>query len=215
MSGKQPFRTDLSINDIHVLAWNASQGNEMSYTILKEQNRKLAKIANVRMKALEKAGYDMMAYDRAHTYLELQGLKQFSTKLASPSDYKGMVKQLQELTTFINLESSTVAGAKKALNKKLQTISDFTGKTYSEEQKLALGRLLSNDSITTLLRDVRGDSGEVIDALEELSLTDVDTQAINEVIDKYLAGYDPFGDSFDYLNYDEMMNELRALYQER
>ena len=56
MPGKKPFHTDLSINDIHALAWNASQGNEMSYTILKEQNRKLAKIANARMKALEKAG---------------------------------------------------------------------------------------------------------------------------------------------------------------
>lgn len=215
---RQPFRTELSINDIRASAWNASQGSVESYKKLQKENRRLARLANSRMRQLERAGLDMNAYNRAFTYLQNQGQRRFSTVLAPFTDYKGMVNQLSELVTFINAKTSTVAGARKALNDKMDKIEEFTGNHYNYEQRLTLGKLLGTDSISNLLREVRGDSGDVIEVLEELSLNDIDQKEIVSIIDKHLAGYNPFEESpffanLDYMSYDEMMDELRNLYR--
>lgn len=211
-------RSTMSINDIRASAWNALQGSSESYNRLQAENRRLAKIANRRLRALRKAELDMFAYNRAITYLANNDRSTFSLKLADSSDYRGMVEQLEELTTFINAKTSTVAGAKKYLDDKLEKISEYTGTLYTEDQKRKLGRLLGTDSVATLLRDVRGDSAEVIEALEELSLSDVDTQELTSIIDKYLTPYIPFADApwqikSESLNYDELMEELRNLYE--
>lgn len=215
---KEPFRTKLSINDIRSSAWNATQGSTKSYEYLKSEYSRLARLANNRMRALEKAELNMFSYDRVHTYLSNLGLTRFRTKFAEPNDYKGMVTQLQELVTFINHKTSTVAGARKALNEKMDKIEEFTGKTYDYQQRLRLAQLLGTDSVSTLLREVRGDSGDVIEVLEQLSSEAIDKDEISSIIDKHLEGYNPFEDNpffanADYMTYDEMMNELRNLYR--
>lgn len=210
-------RSELSINDIRGLAWNAVQGSEQSYEILEAQNRKLAKIANNRLRLLEKAELDMFAYDRAITYLENQGEERFSQEFAPSNDFKAMVDQMSELVAFVNSKTSTVAGARKALKKKLDTIAEFTGKTYTKEQRQNLGRLLGTDSVSTLLRDIRGNSGEVIEALEDIALTSVDSKAVTDIIDRYLLGWQPWDNTLDFLsrsrgmNYDELLDSLREL----
>ena len=213
-------RSALSINDIRGLAWNAVQGSEQSYEILESQYRKLSKIANNRLRLLEKAELDMFAYDRAITYLENQGDSRFSQKFASSNDFKAMVDQMSELVAFVNSKTSTVAGARKALKKKLDTIAEFTGKTYTKEQRQNLGRLLGTDSVSTLLRDIRGNSGEVIEALEDIALTSADTKAVSEIIDRYLLGWQPWDNTLDFLgrsrgmNYDELLDSLRELAEQ-
>lgn len=216
-SVKRAFRTDLSINDIRAGAWNAIQGNDYSYHNLRDMNRKLAKIANSRLRSLRKEKLDMFAYDRAVTYLANNGLKNFPMTLQR--DYKTMVTQLSELVTFVNSYTSTVAGARHAMDKKIKALSDATGHEYTDKQKYNLGRILGTDSISALLRDVRGDSLEVIEILEELSLKDIDDEfkeRINEVVDSYLAGWNPF-DAFSWgekshgMTYDAMMRELRSI----
>lgn len=212
----KPYRTELSINDIRASAWNASQGNTSSYAFLQEQNRKLAKLANSRMRQLKSAKLDMFAYDRAKVYLENRSLSRFPETLPDASDYPAIVSQLSELVAFINNKSSTLVGARKTLDDKLKAISDATGTTYTDKQKQNLGRLLGTDSISTLLRDVRGDSLEVIEVLEELSLKDMkdeNREAITRVVDRYLEGYQPFSMapgvvSTRGLTYDELMDEL-------
>lgn len=213
------YRSELSIVDIRGLAWNAVQGSEQSYEILEAQNKKLAKLANSRMRALKSAGLDMFAYDRAITYLENNDLKRFSTKFASQDDFKGMVDQLSELVAFINSKTSTVAGAKKALDEKLDKISEYTGTEYTQSQRQNLGRLLGTDSISTLLRDIRGNSSEVIEALEDISLTSLDTQRVTEIVDRYLVGWTPWSNTpwvfrSQDMNYDELIDALRDLYEE-
>ena len=216
---KQPFRTELSINDIRASAWNATQGSTESYKYLKEQNRRPAKIANSRLKALEKNGYEKFAYDRAYTYLNNHDLRRFPSKLAPQSDWRGMVTQLSELTTFINAKTSTVAGAKATLNAKIDKISEYTGTEYTDKQRMQLGRLLGSDSVSSLLREVRGGSDEVLDFLEEAALKDSaineNIDQINSIIDKHLAGYKPWSGDSDYLVYDEMMDELRKIYSKQ
>lgn len=212
---KQPFRTTLSINDIRRLAWNATQGDSDAYSRLQKENRRLAKLANSRLRALEKAGLDMFAYDRAITYLKNKDSNRFSSRLASSDDWRGMVTQLSELVTFINAKTSTVAQAKEYMDKKLSKFSEYTGKQYTESQKYHMARLLGTDTISTLLRDVRGASEEVVDFIEEFSKTAPNEKTVEEmrsIIDKYLAGYNPF-EINDNLNYDEMMSELRNIYE--
>lgn len=208
---KKAYRTDLSINDIRSLAWDATQGSPMAIDILRDQNKKLARIANNRLRALEKAELDMFSYDRAITYLQNQGKRRFSQALPSTDDYKAMVNQLSELVTFINSKTSTVAGARDSLNKKIEKISEYTGHIYTNDQKYKLGRLLGTDSVSALLREVRGTSDEVIEVIEEISATDVQIDEITGVIDRYLQGYQPWADNSDYLNYDQLMNELREI----
>ena len=215
--GFKPFRTELSINDIRASAWHASQGNTLSYAFLQEQNRKLAKLANQRMRQLKSAHLDMFAYDRAKIYLENRSLSRFPSTLPDASNYSAIVTQLSELVAFINNKSSTLAGAKKVLDDKLKAISNATGTTYTEKQKENLGRLLGTDSISTLLRDIRGNSLEVIEILEELSLKDMqdeNRQAITRAVDRYLEGWQPF-DMAPWstrsrgMTYDDLMDELR------
>lgn len=213
------YRSELSINDIRSLAWNAVQGNSMSYEILEAQNRKMSKIANSRMRALKAAGLNMFAYDRAITFLENNDLKRFPSKLPDQSNFKAIVDQMSELVAFINSKTSTIAGAKDTLDKKLDKISEFTGKTYTASQKHNLGKLLGTDSISTLLRDIRGNSAEVIDALEDLSLTDVDSDRITEIVDNYLQGWTPWDNQLWFarsrtMNYDQLLGSLRDLYEE-
>ena len=212
------YRSELSINDIRGLAWNATQGNPQSYEILEAQNRKMAKIANSRMRALKSAGLNMFAYDRAITYLENNDLKRFPSTLPDQSNFKAIVDQMSELVAFINSKTSTLAGARDTLSKKLDKISEFTGKTYTDKQKHNLGKLLGTDSISTLLRDIRGNSAEVIDALEDLSLTDVDSQRITEIVDNYLQGWTPGDNELWFsrsrsMNYDQLLDSLRELYE--
>lgn len=213
------YRSELSINDIRGLAWNAVQGNPQSYEILEAQNRKMAKIANSRMKALKGAHLNMFAYDRAITYLENNDLKRFPTTLPDQSNFKAIVDQMSELVAFINSKTSTIAGAKDTLDKKLDKISEFTGKEYNDKQKHNLGKLLGTDSISTLLRDIRGNSAEVIDALEDLSLTDIDSERITEIVDNYLQGWTPWDNELWFsrsrsMNYDQLLGQLRDLYDQ-
>lgn len=218
--GRSAFKTELSINDIRASAWNVTQGNEVSLKKLQAENRKLAKIANRRLKALEEAEMDMFAYDRAITYLKNNDRSRFPTQLISTSDFSSIVKQMSELVTFINASTSTVAGAKAAMNKKLDTLSEFTGTKYTDEQRKRLGRLLGTDSVSTLLREVRGDSAEVIDVLEEISMDEVNTEEIMSIIDKHLVGYVPWESAPWEINnsnmsYDTMMDELRAIVERK
>lgn len=218
---KKAYRTEMSINDIRASAWNASQGNTVSFKKLQDENKKLAKIANARMKALKKEKLDMYAYDRAKTYLTNRNLNWFPSAL--PTSYQGMVKQMSELVTFINSYTSTVSGARYATDKKMQALADATGHTYTDKQKYNLARLLGTDSIATLLRDVRGDSAEVIEVLEELSLQDLEQEnkaQITQAVDRYLAGWQPFEDApwalkSRGMNYDELMDQLRSIIDNR
>ena len=220
---RDPEQTELSIIDIHSLAWNASQGSANAYNELKRYHKKYAKLANSRMRALEKADIELSAYNRAITYLQNMGKRRFSTILTDASDYKGMVKEMSELITFLNSKTSKVKCARAAINAKLDKISEYTGTVYDENQRKILGKLLGDDSISTLLREVRGDSGEVIDFLEEVSTQNLDSeniQQLSSIIDRHLAGYNPFSDSpffdnLDYLSYDELMDVLRNEFREK
>lgn len=209
---RQPFRTELSISDIRAFTWNAVKGDPAAYEFLREQNKRLAKLANSRLRALEAAGYDMFAYDRAITYLANHDKRRFSTRLPKPDrNFEEIVNQMSELVTFINAKTSTVAGATKTLHDKISKISEFTGTSYNSEQEYRMGRLLGTDSISQLLREVRGDSADVIEVIEEAAMSDVNVDELTSIIDKHLAGYDPWGDNTDYLVYDEMMEQLRAV----
>lgn len=209
-----PNETELSINDIYSLAWNATHGSKKAQQELKQYHDKYVRLANSRMRQLEKNNLELSAYNRARSYLDTRNKKWFSTVM--PNSYKDLKEEMAQLLSFLNAKTSRVKYARTALNAKIDKISEYTGTEYTSEQRAALGKLLGDDSISTLLRDVRGDSGEVLDFLEEITKEGDDNVNINEIksiIDRYLQGYnpfesDPFFSNFGTLNYDEMMDEL-------
>lgn len=209
-----PNETELSMNDVYSLAWNATHGSKRALREIKEYHDKYVRLANSRMRQLEKNNLELSAYNRARSYLDSRNQKWFST--AMPQTYKDLKLEMAELLSFLNAKTSRVKYARVALNAKLDKISEYTKTEYTPEQRSHLGRLLGDDSISTLLRDVRGDSDEVLDFLEEVAKEEEDNVNIKEIksiIDRYLQGYnpfqsDPFFSNFGALNYDEMMDEL-------
>ena len=70
-----------------------------------------ARVANERLRNLEKAGRDFWAYDVAVDYTQkAHGRNRFNQSQQWKGTVKGLVSEIQELSKFLNLETSTVRG---------------------------------------------------------------------------------------------------------
>lgn len=96
------------------------------YTLeeLDRMRRKLAKRANARLLALERAGRDYWAYDIAQQYLNDRNRRRFSERSFKGSE-RNAVRELEEIISFLNSASSTITGS-KAIEDKIK--SSFTRK---------------------------------------------------------------------------------------
>lgn len=88
------------------------------YTLeeLDRMRRKLAKRANARLLALERAGRDYWAYDIAQQYLNARNRRRFSERAFKGSE-RNAVRELEEIISFLNSASSTISGSKAIENK--------------------------------------------------------------------------------------------------
>jgi hypothetical protein len=97
---------------------------------LESFRRSLAKVANNRLRALEKNNMDYYAYDVAADYLRTQGKKgkmrfQESKK---PMDQLATRREIQLLQNFLSMPSSTVAGQKRIEAKRIETFGNWKPK---------------------------------------------------------------------------------------
>ena len=94
------------------------------YTLeeLDRMRRKLAKRANARLLALERAGRDYWAYDIAQQYLSARNRRRFSERGFKGSP-RNAVRELEEIITFLNSASSTISGSKAIENKIISTFA--------------------------------------------------------------------------------------------
>ena len=88
------------------------------YTLeeLDRMRRKLAKRANARLLALERAGRDYWAYDIAQQYLNARNRQRFSERSFKGSE-RNAIRELEEIISFLNSASSTISGSKAIENK--------------------------------------------------------------------------------------------------
>lgn len=91
------------------------------YTLeeLDRMRRKLAKRANARLLSLERAGRDYWAYDIAQQYLSTRNRRRFSERGFKGSP-RNAVRELEEIISFLNSESSTITGS-KAIETKIKS----------------------------------------------------------------------------------------------
>lgn len=89
-----------------------------------------ARIANQRLRALEKAGRDYWAYDTATLYTQrAYGTNRFKTGKWK-GNKEGLVHELEELQDFLTAESSTVSGSRR--------IEDRIVNTFSREHNIQI-----------------------------------------------------------------------------
>ena len=97
---------------------------------LESFRRSLAKVANNRLRELEKNNMDYYAYDVVADYLRSQGKKgkirfQETTK---PMDQLATRREIQLLQNFLSMPSSTVAGQKRIEAKRIETFGNWKPK---------------------------------------------------------------------------------------
>ena len=81
-----------------------------------------AKIANERLRALEKAGRDYWAYDSAVIYTQRsRGTNRFTQKKKWSGTKEGLLHEVEELQAFLNMKTSTISGSKAVEQKIVDT----------------------------------------------------------------------------------------------
>lgn len=99
---------------------------------LNAQRLKLARIANKRLRELEAAGRDYWAYDRAVNYTQRsRGRNRYSVKKEWSGTVEGLKQELEEIISFLNSKTSTVAGS-IAVEDKIITKHKKRGRTLSD-----------------------------------------------------------------------------------
>lgn len=84
-----------------------------------------ARVANERLRNLEKAGRDFWAYDVAVDYTQkAYGRNRFNQSQQWKGTVKGLVSEIQELSKFLNMETSTVRGQHAVDRRIIKTFRD-------------------------------------------------------------------------------------------
>lgn len=149
-----------------------NSGDPEALRELQQESARLAKRANVRLKALEEHNYSTPASRRAFGFLEMEDRSRFSESKKLSGDT--LEQQLEELNRFLNVETgSTITEAKHYLSgvEGLQNagiLEDFD--TDREErifQRFLESDYWNNEIKKTLGRDYRKGSGELADRLSQ------------------------------------------------
>lgn len=95
------------------------------FMTLDELNRirvRYARIANARLRALEKAGRNYWAYDSAVIYTQRsRGANRFTQKKEWSGTKEGLLHEVEELQAFLNMKTSTLSGSKAVEQKIVDT----------------------------------------------------------------------------------------------
>ena len=175
----------LSINEIHALRRAASKGDTEAYKTLLAENARLAKRANTRMAALEKAGMAYYAYERAAGYLASEcDSKRFTTskkKLVDPYD---LAQNILEERTFLRAETSTIRGQKRVRAARVKAFKDI-GIELPQGREDNFLRFLGSDAVRQALNTV-GRKTALSAELVELLAGAYDTAAEKKGVKRYI-----------------------------
>lgn len=87
-----------------------------------------SKIANERLRALEKAGRAYWAYDVAVSYTQRsRGRDRFSQKKAWEGTKEGLLHEVEEIQSFLNMKTSTLRGSKAVEQRIVNTFQQSHG----------------------------------------------------------------------------------------
>ena len=162
----------------------AISGDKAAYEEMVERNKALAKKANRRLSALEKAGFTRYAYDRAISYTESEyGMKRFTTDLNKLKDIPDLQINLQEMSKFIDSKASTVSGNKRI---DLNIVNSFRDKgiTIPKGSENEFIDLIKSDEFQTLKKTYVDSDVLVSDLVDLTDNYGVSISDIAEAFDK-------------------------------
>lgn len=158
----------MTYQEIRILFDQMEQGDETALELLQSESAKLAKRANVRLKALEEHNYSTPASRRAFGFLDMEDRARFSESKKLTGD--SLEQQLEELNRFLS-GPSTVSEAREYLSgfDKLQEegiLDEFDSKAESKAmQRFFESDYWNNEIKKTLGRDYKKGSGELADRI--------------------------------------------------
>lgn len=194
------------INEINALEkWTGAEYSA-GLSKLQKELKTYSKRANVRMKALEKAGKARWAYDRAAMFgRETTSRNRFFQ--GKINDLKALRAQFEEVTRFLQSRSSTITGQKEIFNERVVRFTQLLNTEDTPELRAFVQQILEsgyyNDAKTfipstdmnTYLAKIWEQKGANIDTA--LFVSDLGAYTRGELfIDEFLSKYgvDYFGD---------------------
>lgn len=144
-----------------------SKNWELEYTELMLYNKRLARLANSRLRELKKADKDYYAYDSAISFTDrMYGTTRYKENLESPQDAK---RQILSMQRFLNFETSTVEGhlavEERRRTKFRQLFTNITDDVSDNELDSFLRFLGSAPLRTTIFEAGQGGSGTLVDLI--------------------------------------------------
>ena len=189
------------INNIKRLIRLAKQGDMKALNKALQLNNQLAKKANRKLLALERAKRTDYMYPRieefTNNYLERKPWRKprFTTSKKKLSDIDTLEQQLREMNTFIKSESSTARGQKKLEKKMISSIEEKLGRKIDKKEEF-LSFLKSGymDSAKKFLP-----SDTVADIVSESLDKGLSAKDIEKEFDDYMSGLYSFNEFLENL----------------
>lgn len=104
------------------------RGEFLTIDELNSTRLRYARIANERLRALEKAGRAYWAYDVAVSYTQrTRGRNRFNQKKVWSGTKEGLLHELEELQSFLNMKTSTLTGSKAVEQRIVNTFQQSHG----------------------------------------------------------------------------------------
>ena len=160
-----------------------------------------SKIANSRMRSLEKAGYDMFTYDRASAALMTLNRSRFKESwndLSASENVEDLILSFRETRQFISMEQSTVSGAKNKMETFLEQMDTYgwiDRSTLSENTQKELVHLMGDGGLRELIAATYENVEDVLSTITDELEQGTTYSEISEKIDAILTGtldYDDF-----------------------
>lgn len=195
---------------------SGSKHEKEEYTELATYNRKLARLANNRLRALKKAGKDYYAYDSAQAFTTRAfSTTRYKEKLTNPKDMKLQILSMQR---FLNYETSTVEGQERVEARRRETFRQLYPTIESSDEELDnfLRFLGSAPLRTTIFEAGKATSGGLVDLIrgQYFSGDAEKRQEILDMFDRYRKTHESqiIGMSWSTydLGYDELIQYLKT-----
>lgn len=104
------------------------RGDFMTLDELNSIRLRYARIANARLRALEKVGRAYWAYDVAVSYTQRsRGRDRFNQKKTWSGTKEGLLHEVEELQSFLNMKTSTLTGSKAVEQRIVNTFQQRHG----------------------------------------------------------------------------------------
>lgn len=160
----------MTYQELRILIDQMEQGDATALELLQTESAKMAKRANVRLKALEEHNYSTPASRRAFGFLDMEDRNRFSESKKLTGD--SLEQQLEELDRFLSGDS-TLTEARHYLSgiDKLEE-SGIIDEFESPREEKVFQRFLesdywNNEIKKTLGRDYKKGSGELADRMAQ------------------------------------------------